>query len=350
MAGALAAFFGCPLGGSLFALEVCSRFGVEYFEHLTEALVAGEVCLVVFRSLTGEPVHAIWRITAVPLAVGEPIHVVYGAAFGFLGAAVAWAFRQGHVRVMRAFQRYRLLDDHRRAVLRAWAGAAVFVTLGLLVPQTLFWGEIEIQTIATMAPVSALPHVFPAASVIGFEMHNFATALAVGVAKLVAISFSVAGGCRGGFIFPLFASGAALGRAVYCLCPFIPVQLCVLCTAAAINVAVTRTALATTLILAYLAGEPNAIAAILAASLVSLVCTSSMPFIASQVPRSDLDQCLYRPAAAPSLWTKTDGGDSDSGETVPLTPFSEVHKHSDDDDDKRNGDDDDDDDVPGRAV
>jgi hypothetical protein len=32
MAGALAAFFGAPLGGSLFALEVNSRFGVEYFE------------------------------------------------------------------------------------------------------------------------------------------------------------------------------------------------------------------------------------------------------------------------------------------------------------------------------
>lgn len=33
MAGALAAFFGCPLGGSLFAMEVNSRFGIEYFEH-----------------------------------------------------------------------------------------------------------------------------------------------------------------------------------------------------------------------------------------------------------------------------------------------------------------------------
>ena len=33
--GALAAFFGCPLGGSLFALEVNSRFGVEYFEHVS---------------------------------------------------------------------------------------------------------------------------------------------------------------------------------------------------------------------------------------------------------------------------------------------------------------------------
>jgi H+/Cl- antiporter ClcA len=38
MSGALSAFFGVPLGDSIFALEVCSRFGVEYFEHLVEAI------------------------------------------------------------------------------------------------------------------------------------------------------------------------------------------------------------------------------------------------------------------------------------------------------------------------
>ena len=53
MAGALAAFFGVPLGGSLFALEVNSRFGIEYFEHMVESIFCGEVCLLVFRSLSG---------------------------------------------------------------------------------------------------------------------------------------------------------------------------------------------------------------------------------------------------------------------------------------------------------
>ena len=38
MAGALSAFFGAPLGGSLFALEINSRFGVEYFEHMSESV------------------------------------------------------------------------------------------------------------------------------------------------------------------------------------------------------------------------------------------------------------------------------------------------------------------------
>ena len=110
----------------------------------------------------------------------------------------------------------------------------------------------------------------------------------------MAISFSVAGGYRGGYIFPLFAAAAALGRALNFFVPFIPVQLCVLCLAAAVNVAVTRTALATTIILTYLAGEPNALSAILAASLVSLFVTGYMPFIATQVSRVDLEHSTYR--------------------------------------------------------
>jgi len=38
MACALAAFFGVPLGGSLFALEINNRFGIEYYEHLVRPL------------------------------------------------------------------------------------------------------------------------------------------------------------------------------------------------------------------------------------------------------------------------------------------------------------------------
>jgi H+/Cl- antiporter ClcA len=59
MGGALAAFFGAPLGGSLFALEVlCSQFGIEYFEHLIESkfpsripsFVRGFLCCYTRRS------------------------------------------------------------------------------------------------------------------------------------------------------------------------------------------------------------------------------------------------------------------------------------------------------------
>ena len=95
-----------------------------------------------------------------------------------------------------------------------------------------------------------------------------------------------------GYIFPLFCSGTALGRAIHCVMPWIDVQLCTLCMAASMNVALTRTAIATTLILSYLSGEQAAISAILASSLISLFVTAYMPFIKSQVNRPDISYAI----------------------------------------------------------
>ena len=145
------------------------------------------------------------------------------------------------------------------------------------------------------------------------------TVFIVGCCKLIAVSFTVAGGLRGGkfalhhcvifrasrpiflsfflthiavmaflfypvvslltigYIFPLMCSGSAFGRLLYYVLPeTIPLQIVVLSTAAAMNVAITRTSLATTLILAFLPGEPMALPPILMASLCSLFATSYM--------------------------------------------------------------------------
>jgi len=293
MAGALAAFFGVPLGGSLFALEVNSRFGVEYFEHLLEAIFAGEITLVVFRAVSGLPIAPIWSLSSEKLVQAKPFQVLIGGLIGLVGAGIAAIFSLFHWNIVDFFGKLNLLDN-RNAILRALLGAIVIVSLGMVMPQTMFWGESEIQQIATLAPSSELEHVYPTSGLINFQMSNFFTCMAVGTCKLVAISFTVAGGYRGGFIFPFFACGAAFGRAFSFLFPsLLPAQVACLCFAASINVAITRTSLATTLILGYLAGEPNAIPTILFSSLVSLIATSYMPFIRTQIMRSDLDDSLY---------------------------------------------------------
>ena len=105
---------------------------------------------------------------------------------------------------------------------------------------------------------------------------------------MIAISFTVAAGFRGGFIFPFFLAGAAFGRALCYIFPTISPSIACLCFAAGINVSITRTALASTLILSALAGQPNALPPILAASMVALFATSYMPFIRSQVRRADI--------------------------------------------------------------
>lgn len=292
MAGALSAFFGCPLGGSLFALEVNSRFGVEYFEHLVESIFCGEVCLVVFRAFSGLKIGPIWKISDSVMGETEPLIVLVGGAIGLLGAGVAAIFATLHWRVMDTFEAMGLLDN-KYAVQRAILGACGTVGIGVLVPHTMFWGEDSFPLIARMAPARELTPLWPPTGAIGFEIDSYLTALTVGFAKIVAISLTVAGGFRGGFIFPFFATGAALGRALVLICPSIPVQVACLCFAAAINVAITRTALATTLILTFLAGEQNAISAVLAASLVSLFATGYMPFIKTQIVRSDIDHSLF---------------------------------------------------------
>jgi H+/Cl- antiporter ClcA len=292
MAGALAAFFGCPLGGSLFAMEVNSRFGIEYFEHTLEAIMCGEVCLAVFRTLANIPITSIWELASSPLVSSSPLEICQGAALGVVGAGVAQCFAKFHFGVMQMAGKLNLLENE-NAVYRGLAGATVVCLLGMLIPQTMFWGEFDFQTIATMGPTSELSHIWPKEGMLNFQMVGFWTALAVGVAKLIAISFSVGGGYRGGYIFPAFAAGAALGQAIHILFPSVPLQICVLCMAASINAALTRTAIATTLILNSLSGEPNAVSATLAASLVSLFLTGYMPFIRSQMVRADLESCMY---------------------------------------------------------
>jgi H+/Cl- antiporter ClcA len=140
MAGALAAFFGSPLGGSLFALEVNSRFGVEYFEHIVEAIFCGEVTLAVFRSLAGLPIGPIWDITNPKLPGATALDVFAGACIGLLGAGVAVIFAVFHKKVMGWYKANGLLPND-MAVQRALVGSVVIIGLGMAVPQTMFWGK-----------------------------------------------------------------------------------------------------------------------------------------------------------------------------------------------------------------
>ena len=61
-----------------------------------------------------------------------------------------------------------------------------------------FWGEEEIQVVANLGPANTLPNIWPATGLIGFEMDGPGKAFIVGFTKLIAISFTVAGGLRGG--------------------------------------------------------------------------------------------------------------------------------------------------------
>jgi len=141
------------------------------------------------------------------------------------------------------------------------------------------------QTIATLGK-APLAHLWPAGGLTNFTIDTPLNLVILGIVKLLAISFTVHGGFRGGYIFPAMAAGAAFGRAVSLLLP-VPPAIAVLCTAAGVTVAITRTVFATTIILTALSGEVNAASPVLAASLGAAFATFYMPFIGSQRARED---------------------------------------------------------------
>lgn len=340
MACALAAFFGVPLGGSLFALEINHRLGFEYYEHAVVAVASGSTCLVVFRWLAGLAIAPIWNVTPVGAGGGvgggaaaaadaagvaaevgaELAHlgdssaelVVIGLAFGLLGAAVAWAFAAVHGAIGRGVGRAGLTG---RDVPLSLLGGAAICVCAVLVPQSAFWGEFEMQTIASLGK-TPLTHLWPPGGLTNFSIDTPSHLAILGVVKLLAISFTVHGGFRGGYIFPAMAAGAAFGRAVSLLTP-VPPAIAVLCTAAGVTVAITRTVFATTIILTALSGEVNAASPVLAASLGAAFATYYMPFIGSQRAREDRfdahpNQINYRTfegAWGDALPPPTKGGD-----------------------------------------
>ena len=71
---------------------------------------------------------------------------------------------------------------------------------------TAFWGEEEIQVVATMGQAKDLPNIWPTQGLTGFELNGPLQVFLMGCSKLVAVSFTVAGGLRGGKLVGFFYS------------------------------------------------------------------------------------------------------------------------------------------------
>lgn len=323
MACALAAFFGVPLGGSLFALEINHRLGYEYFEHAFVAIASGTICLVVFRGLAGLPIGPIWSFTGNTLPASSAGMVCIGAIIGLIGAGLAALFAHGHWAFVRKLERAGISNDPLKLSI---VGSIGIVTLAVFIPHSMFWGENEMQTIGSLSPSTALPHIWPKQGIINFEVTGFLSAAIVGIAKMIAISFTVAGGYRGGFIFPFFAAGAAFGRTLCFLFPSIPPTVAILSMAAGINVTITRTALATPLILTALSGEVNATSPVLAASLVAAFVTYYMPFIFTQQGREDLFESQIHSYTFEKMWGEVDES-SEIEHELPKQDTTDIERH-----------------------
>ena len=271
MAAALGAFFGAPLGGALFALEIPHRRGLEYYESLMPAVLAAVVAFIVFRAFAGYA-GPIYHLPAAPdLSVTG---VLIGLAAGLLGGGVGTLFIHGFRGLGRLTHRW---EGH--TVALATLGGLAIGTVAQLAPVTLFWGEGQITTL--LADADALRHAHGVGAAV-------TVLLGVAVLKAVAVGLTLHSGFRGGFIFPLFFIGAAVGAAVAMavatVCPAVPVPVVILCVMAATNVAVTKTPISTAVILTSLSGTAL-LPAVVTACLASFLLTSRTYLIPTQRSR-----------------------------------------------------------------
>lgn len=264
MSAALGAFFGAPLGGALFALEIPHRRGLEYYEALIPAVLSAILSFIVFRFNTGLTIGGMYHFTAIPnlslMNLGE------AALLGALGALTAVIF----VVVFRSIGYLTKYIEHHTIVLATLGGLSIGL-IGLAFPQTLFFGEKEIETIVETG------------STFGIVM-----LLALTGAKMLAVSCTLHSGFRGGFIFPLFYIGAAAGLAISLAVPLHP-TIGMLCMMAAVNVAITKTPISTTVILSVLS-DTAMVPVIVIASFVSFLLTTQVCLIETQRSRTPQEQ------------------------------------------------------------
>lgn len=261
MSAALGAFFGAPLGGALFALELPHRRGLEYYEAIVPAVLSAILSFFVFRFNTGLTIGGMYHFSTVPELT--LMSLVQGALLGCVGAATAYLF----VLLFRMIGYVAHLIEHHTIVLATLGGLAIGL-IAMVFPQTLFFGEKEIQTI------------FDTGATLGIAM-----LLMIAVAKMLAISCTLHSGFRGGFIFPLFYIGAAIGLAIAMGFPAIHPTIGMVCMMAAVNVAITKTPVSTTVILSVLS-DAAIVPVIVISSFVSFLLTTELSLIKTQRSRN----------------------------------------------------------------
>ncbi|NMG06198.1 chloride channel protein [Brasilonema sp. UFV-L1] len=257
MAAGFTALFGAPLGGAMFALEILHhQHIVEYYEALMPAIVSSCASYLVFAAITHLGIAPTWHFPQYRLDSMDDFAVAI--MFGIVGVVAGWIF----MGIFRGFDRIFALIPGPIYLRTTIAGLGLGI-LATVLPLTRYFGHEELNEVVNQS----FPIVF-----------LFILALS----KMAAISITVAGGWRGGFIIPLFFTGACVGKAVATFIPGLNPTLAMICTMAAINASVTRTPISTTLLLSKLTNF-SPLTPILFASLIGFFLAPKVPFIASQL-------------------------------------------------------------------
>ena len=141
MSAALGAFFGAPIGGALFALEIPHNRGLEYYEALVPSLISALAGFLIFRIFIGYK-GAIYHLPS--LTSVSMMNIFEGILMGVAGAIIAIIF----IFIFRRIDTI-LSPLKRQPVLLGIIGGLTIGVLAIIIPSkfittSLFWSEYQI--------------------------------------------------------------------------------------------------------------------------------------------------------------------------------------------------------------
>jgi H+/Cl- antiporter ClcA len=280
-AGALTAFMGIPIAGSIFALELTrSNAGITKAgdQALSPSIIASVAALALIRGflLPSKAVGGHFAYGSVGTLSGRAMmttSVVCGAG----GALIGTVFHKFVTSLKHAAWPSKESSKKRQILIKTIIGFLVGI-ISSNYPQTLFWGEgslqcmVDGQASAFAATKHGLSNFLTSAARVNpsLPFAGAAPAFQVGAAKLLAIALACAGKFPGGIIFPLFFAAAPLAHgSIMALGMQQVLPVAVMCLMAATQSSVTRTPLATALILSLTSSASTELSVMLPACLVS---------------------------------------------------------------------------------
>jgi H+/Cl- antiporter ClcA len=255
MAAGFTALFGAPLGGAFFALEILHHQHVlEYYEAILPAIVSSCASYLVFVLITHLGIGPTWLFPHYSMQGVDDFALAI--LYGVIGAGAGWLFIQ-----LFRICRWGFSQISAPIYIRTTLAGFILADLALVMPLTRYFGHDELNQLID-------------------SQQSAVWLLLLAFAKMIAIAVTANGEWRGGFIIPLFFTGACIGKAIAMLIPGVHPALVMIAIMAAMNATVTRTPVSTTLLLTKLTGLT--LTPILFASLVGFLLSPKMPLIKSQ--------------------------------------------------------------------
>lgn len=256
ISGFFGAFLSSPFAGSLIFIETTLEKGTMTWKIVLPSIIAATTGFAISFLLSRAGIPGMFNLP--PYGGYRDIDLLYAVILGIVGGACGILFIVVYQKMRSIFESL----ENRPVLLGLIGGIGMGIT-GILLPLTLFMGSEQLQFLVN--------HYL--------EVGLLLLAALV-LVKILLITFAFSTGFAGGYIFPGFFIGGALGVLVCRLLPFIPLAVCVTCAIAAVSVSLLRSPIAIAFIIGILF-QAELIPAVAIALVIGFVVSSrhSLPYI-----------------------------------------------------------------------